>query len=108
MLSLGAVPVTDIILSSSALSPTLTVTPSTILAAVIPLVVTALIVWLPPKYCPDVIVWSEDEVLYVVAALDWIEPVTNAPWTYAYLPYKTSPATASAYFSDFVLSHVVH
>ena len=64
----SAVPVTDATQSSSVLSPTLTVTPCTMLAAVRLVVVTALMVCAPVRYLPDAIVWSVVDGWIVCAA----------------------------------------
>ena len=60
-------PETEAILSSSFASPILTVVPLSIVLELSPLTVTAFIVCVPVRYVPLAIVWSEAEVLYVVA-----------------------------------------
>ena len=56
MASLVKVPVTFLILPADSLSPTFTVIPALIFSGPIPVVVTALTVCAPLKYCPASII----------------------------------------------------
>ena len=67
MTGICALPETDATQSSSELSPILTVTPATMLLALSPLYVTALMVCAPVVYVPEAMDWSLVLGWYVVA-----------------------------------------
>ena len=105
MVENARLPVTLVILSSSAASPILTVTPLAMFAADNPDTVTPRMVCVPVRYVPDAIVWSELDTSYVVAAFV-VTLAVRLTLEFPAVPLEMYPAVLMVGVTDTVLVNV--